>query len=308
MDLEELDEWLGPDRGGEQQRSDGGDGSDPGPRQWDRPAPRPADLVTDDTRKGGRSRWVVIGGAAVMLWLTAMLVFLGGRDATQPQPEDGSSLLRDPDLPSAEPVQSLAPTAPGIPVVATPDVAINAAQEGGPASDSTGIGGGAAEFSAILALRQSLLETPGTMDRYLEWAAPVRRTPLAEEIDLVVLDAVWLQGVDGAYDHAERGYWAVPVTLDGVVLAAPWVVGGSSPGPADEPAVPLLRQRTAEVEDALLRAGWSGVVVQASEAHPDLAGTWLGLVDGVDPAGVERAGAVVWLDEDDPMTVLGGES
>jgi hypothetical protein len=62
----------------------------------------------------------------------------------------------------------------------------------------------------------------------------------------------------------------------------------------------------AEVEDALVADGWTDVVVHASDAHTDLTGVWVVVVDGVDPAGVQRVGTLLWLHDDGILRVLGG--
>ena len=315
MDVDELDAWLGTgdeESGGQGsggQGSGGQDGDGRARAPWGAAPPRTDDLGSGRADRG--RRWAPIAGGALLLWLLVMAVAFGRGSGTATDDADESPSVMD----TAMAAGSSATEAIGT----TEDAGTTDAAEAiGPtddpaAGDATGgdaaghVHEGERDFGAIVALRTAVGGTTDGTDRYLEWAVPVERVPLHEDVTLVVLDAVWLRGRDGVFDRAEAGRWAVPVDADGAALTAPWAVGAVIPHDPPEPVEPpVLRQRVAEVEDALVADGWTDVVVHASDAHTDLTGVWVVVVDGVDPAGVQRVGTLLWLHDDGILRVLGG--
>ncbi|WP_341250401.1 hypothetical protein [Euzebya pacifica] len=283
MDVDELDAWLGTgdeESGAQGAGGQGSGGQDGGGRSrapWGAAPPRTDDLGSGRDDRG--RRWAPIAGGALLLWLLVMAVAFGRGSGTATDDADESPSVMD----TAMAAGSAATEAIGT----TEDAGTTDAAEARGPPDAPAAGAGT--------------------DRYLEWAVPVERVPLHEDVTLVVLDAVWLRGRDGVFDRAEAGRWAVPVDADGAALTAPWAVGAAIPHDPPEPVEPpVLRQRVAEVEDALVADGWTDVVVHASDAHTDLTGVWVVVVDGVDPAGVQRVGTLLWLHDDGILRVLGG--
>lgn len=314
MDVDELDAWLGT--GDDASGTTDGEGRTRPP--WGEAPPRRDDLGAD--RDDRRRRWVPIVGGALLLWVLVMAVAFGrGAGPTDDASGDEPSVMdlamaggapSDGGTPVQGTVTAAAPT--GAPAPAGPEATtvVDATTSPGDTSvvDTAVPSSGERDFGAIVALRAALGESADGTDRYLEWAVPVDRVALHDEVELVVLDAVWLSGRDGTYDRAEGGRWAVPVGADGAALTAPWALGPSTAAePPDPVDPPVLRQRVAEVEDALATGGWSDVVVHASDAHPELTGVWVVVVDGVDPAGIRRVGALAWLHDDGVLRVLGGD-
>ena len=308
MDVDELDAWLGTgdeESGGQDSRGPDDDGRARAP--WGAAPPRTDDLGSGRDDRG--RRWVPIAGGALLLWLLVMAMAFGrgsGTDDADESPSVMDTAMAAGSAPT-EPVGTAGTIEPAE-AVETIGPADDAAAGDATGGDAAGyVHEGERDFGAIVALRTAVAETTDGTDRYLEWAVPVDRVPLHEDVTLVVLDAVWLRGRDGVFDRAEAGRWAVPVGADGAALTAPWAVGAAIPHDPPEPIEPpVLRQRVAEVEDALVMDGWTDVVVHASDAHADLTGVWVVVVDGVDPAGVQRIGALLWLHDDGTLRVLGG--
>ena len=280
MDSEELDRWLDADL-----TADGDDGAE---IAWSGDARRNSfDGATSPEVPARRRRpWAWIAGVGLIGWLAVMAVLASGDG--EPAAEMSDLGTEGPDaagfiesVPTPEPT-----TAPTVAASTTADV------ESSP-------DGSAAVAPATAALR-ARLTTSEPRASYLEWATVVEVIPMGAGIELVVMDAIWLEGDDPtSLDQAHQANWAVPVADDGQVLASPWP---HTPAPQQEresPPPPVGTVRIGEVAQAIEAAGWTDASVIGSDPHPLLPDAIVALVEGVPPGGGDVIAEVVWLQDDE---------
>ena len=293
MDAEELAAWLGPDTG---------EGRDRGRGAWeDPPAP--------EEEGGGIRRWGRLAAAGVGVWLLVAVVLVATRGPGAAPTAPGAAGPTAPVTPAPGVMPEVTPTVPAVPPASapadTPAPASAVPVPTSPAAAATGEGGRpSGGLGPVLAVREALQVQPDGRDRYLEWAIEVGRTSLGGGVSVVVVEAAWLEGTDGAWEGLRTGRWAVPVRDPDQPVAAPWPVPhqGPSPPPAD---LPVALERAEEAAAAVSAGGWADVVVHASEAHPDLPTVWRVLVDGTGPDGAHRQGVVLWMQDVDGLQLLG---
>ncbi|WP_370327818.1 hypothetical protein [Euzebya sp.] len=286
MDSDELDQWL--------------DGDDDRADRW---PPTTADRSSGAATR--RPPWRLLGAAGGVVWLGVMaVVFLGGQDspvATAPSADPTGLVV---EVPASDGVA--APTSPDAPpptATAAPPTETAEVASDGP-MPPPGIHAG-----AIAALRDRLT-TQGTTTSYLEWATPVTARPLDAGVWLVVLDAIWLEGADGALSTSHRQRWAVAVADDGRALSPPWPAPAPDPpDPSPTMPPPTGEVRLAEIARVLTESGWTSVTPVASDPHELLPGVLVALVDATAPGAATASTHVVWLEDgpDGGLIVVGAQ-